>query len=78
MHDHSGRAWMGRAGAIAALLAAALALPAAAQTGCAEGFANSRAEPPLLDAFTPLFRQNGVAFHARVFFDRFVTVTVAQ
>jgi Flp pilus assembly protein TadD len=56
-----------RGGAVAALVVAmAFALPAGAQTGCAAGFANSRAEPPLLDAFTPLFRQNGVAFHARV------------
>jgi len=58
-----------RWGALCALVLAACtgALPAAAQTVCpAAGFTNSRAEPPLLDAFTVLFRQNGVAFHARV------------
>ncbi|HEX8360850.1 MAG TPA: tetratricopeptide repeat protein [Longimicrobium sp.] len=38
-------------------------LPAAAQGVCTP---NSRAEPPHLDAFAPLFRQNGVSFHARV------------
>lgn len=56
-----------RGAAVAALvIATAFALPGHAQTGCAAGFTNSRAEPPLLDAFTALFRQNGVAFHARV------------
>ncbi len=39
------------------------ALPAAAQSECP---ATSRAEPPHLDAFSLLFRQNGVSFHARV------------
>ncbi len=61
----SARRW----GALCALVLApsAGALPAAAQTVCpAAGFTNSRAEPPLLDAFTVLFRQNGVSFHARV------------
>ena len=63
------KARLHRGGALAALvvaMAGAFVLPASAQTGCAAGFANSRAEPPLLDAFSPLFRQNGVAFHARV------------
>lgn len=58
-----------RWGALCAFVLAAStgALPAAAQTMCPDaGFTNSRAEPPLLDAFTVLFRQNGVSFHARV------------
>lgn len=58
-----------RWGALCALVLAASAgaLPAAGQTMCPDaGFTNSRAEPPLLDAFTVLFRQNGVSFHARV------------
>jgi tetratricopeptide (TPR) repeat protein len=46
-----------------ALAACVGALPATAQGVCT---ANSRAEPPHLDAFAPLFRQNGVSFHARV------------
>ena len=51
----------------AIMLAVSTGDPAAAQTVCpAAGFTNSRAEPPLLDAFTVLFRQNGVSFHARV------------
>lgn len=57
-----------RGGAFVVVIAmiGVFAAPARAQTGCAAGFTNSRAEPPLLDTFTPLFRQNGVAFHARV------------
>ncbi|HLL82531.1 MAG TPA: hypothetical protein VK420_07755, partial [Longimicrobium sp.] len=57
-----------RRGALCALVLAASAgvLPAAAQSCPTAGFTNSRSEPPLLDAFTMLFRQNGVSFHARV------------
>ena len=44
-------------------LVACAGAPAAAQAVCTT---NSRAEPPHLDAFTALFRQNGVSFHARV------------
>lgn len=59
--------WRGAVGALVLALATFAARPALAQAPCTAGsFSNSRAEPPLLDSFTPLFRQNGVAFHARV------------